>query len=138
MSIELQPHFVLCAAHGQMFEPKWPAGYEMFRELAVKKFLPVAEILALGPGADERVTAYLLEKPICCRLFKDDLRSIYREIQTAYNIWPTARCNYCAEQRPGAPFKAIDPKDQSIKSWQHLCLECVVEHFGGGKLAPPR
>lgn len=144
-SLDLSPTRVMCARHGEPFRPEWPIGYPQFVAMSAQALMGdkgfvshVTRALGTTPGDNPETIAachvLLDEAPVCCRLPRDILFEVYRQVQKSVSVWKVTTCSLCGKSRAGAEYRRTVPGIRADRKnggpltvpWPHVCLRCVV------------
>lgn len=111
----------LCTRHGEPFRSEWPSGFMVFSLKGLQKLgieapdgLPANQVIGW-------IELQLSERPICCRLTREQLLPLYLESKK----WKRRICVNCKELREGSPCKTRGD-DGKLVDLRHVCLWCVL------------
>lgn len=137
--ITVNPLQAMCARHGEVFKPRWPAGYAHYAIVGLQALLEdeafmkeVAALLGEGTTLDGAVSHLLRKRPLCCRLGADTLYAVYNDVNANVHVWDARHCNLCKRHRPGCAFRRTPASPLlrlggvKLGGWKHVCLRCVV------------
>jgi len=112
----------LCARHGEPFRAQWPKGFPIF---VVKAFQAVASKPEIGEAVEgdiTRIEELLDERPMCDRLTRDELLTLYGDAA----IGRMDVCVNCRRMALGTPYSTSGPGGR-VTAADHICFECVLD-----------
>jgi len=144
LKLNLDVTRVICGRHGEVFRPRWRAGYPMFVSIGLECLMSQPDIvervegavraLKIGNGTPrveneiQAVEHMLGVRPLCCQLPPRDLYDVLLEVNQKANVWEVGRCSLCGGKRPGALYRKAPPTVKAVNpagSYPHVCLACV-------------
>lgn len=122
--VQLEHRDALCVWHGEPLREEWPKGYEIIVPTLFGFFAELPDIVDYTQGSAERLQAAVAEfGPMCCAVSAEKMLAAYREAR----IGKVGICERCNVGRLGTAFRTKQGKE--VKTWRHLCLDCVVSRF---------